>query len=122
AVFLAQMFQARLHERGRTRVVRVPPDHVRTEPGLHARQRNDEKASAIKQGLPHDARNAQHPRSPRLLLLQAARSAAITAAVSGRTPRHRKKESAACSTSMPKPSEVVAPDERAIVRKAVSRP
>src|SRR5690606_23478808 len=32
------------------------------------------------------------------------RSEASTGAVSGRTPRHRKKASAACSTSMPRPS------------------
>ena len=38
-----------------------------------------------------------------------ARSAASTGAVSGRTPRQRKKASAACSTSMPRPSRPRAP-------------
>src|SRR4029450_3907670 len=115
AVLLAQLFRAGLHERRGARIVRVPPQHMRVEPGLHARERNNEKANAIAQGLPRDARDAHHS-SAGLILLPAARSPAITRAVSGRTPRQREKESAACSTSMPTPSEVVAPHARAITR------
>ena len=44
--------------------------------------------------------------------------AASTGAVSGRTPRHRAKDSAACSTSMPSPSRAMAPWARAQSRKA----
>jgi len=51
----------------------------------------------------------------------AARSSAYTGAVSGRAPCHRKNDSAACSTSMPRPSPSrVAPDFRAASRNAVA--
>ena len=45
----------------------------------------------------------------------------ITAVVSGRTPRHQAKASAACSTSMPTPSaSCVTPAACACLRKVVS--
>ena len=44
----------------------------------------------------------------------------MTGAVRGRTPRHRKKDSAACSTSMPSPSATrAAPCARAKTRNGV---
>ena len=50
------------------------------------------------------------------------RSTNNTGPVSGRTPRQTAKASAACSTSMPRPSETRAPASSAWVMKGVSRP
>ena len=60
--------------------------------------------------------NAQNP-------VAALSRRASTGAVSGRTSRHLKNASAACSTSMPRPSDTMAaPCARANFMKGVSRP
>ena len=61
-------------------------------------QRNQRPAAAMRASSPHLMIR------PRKLIYGACRSCDNTAAVAGRTPRQTKKASAACSTSMPKPS------------------
>ena len=60
---------------------------------------SDQRAEAVAEALPRATRTRNAP--PRLARHAAWRS---TGAVSGRTPRQTKNDSAACSTSMPRPS------------------
>ena len=81
-----------------------PVEDVAEEPELHARRRRGPARPACSRSAFHsdDQRRAQAAPS-------APRSFRSTGAVSGRTPRQTKNDSAACSTSMPRPSQARAP-------------
>src|SRR5262249_34996869 len=88
------------------------------EPELHQDDERDRAAERVAEALPQQDYGADRTAA----LLHAARSRARTPRVSGRTPRQRKNDSAACSTSIPVPSQEPAPPPRAAARKGVSLP
>jgi hypothetical protein len=85
----AQLLEARLHERGRLRIVAGPPPHPH-------------QVGELRRGKIPAAASAGQPER-KTLLTRAARGSARTAAVSGRTPRHERRIGR-LPTSMPGPS------------------
>lgn len=81
-------------------------------------------SSSLRDSVPVPRRRSASPstRCPHGRQSSGTVSRSITAAVSGRTPRHHANASAACSTSMPTPSAMLrTPALRASRRKGVSR-
>ena len=101
--------------------------HERVDPGygapVHDVRRGTRAARAITARTAAPARSRSLPRrgsAAHASRAYAPRSFASTGPVSGRTPRQRKNDSAACSTSMPRPSLARAPAPRAAARNGVS--
>ena len=105
-VLLAQHLQALLHEGGGLGIVVAPPPDAREERKLH----REEDSRGGQREPREDAEDPLHAKR--------ARSSARTGPVSGARPRQRRNDSAACSTSMPRPSHARAPRERACSTKA----
>src|SRR5882762_4143621 len=106
-IVLLQDFQPFFHERAGGGIEPDPPDHVAEEPELVDNDRGEHEGDA--------------PPGPAQQPLHWFRSSSMTGRVSGRMPRHRKNDSAVCSTSMPRPSaRRVAPWDCASARKGVS--
>ena len=101
-ILRAQLVHALRHERRLADRMVAPPEDVRGEPQLRAARRRPPARRRAKQPA-HDAADRALSRPS---AAAGGRSSAKTGAVSGRTPRQRKKLSAACSISMPRPSAV----------------
>src|SRR6185436_1147689 len=115
----AQPLEACFHESGIGGLKDAPPQDMGIEPALHDDDRKNQRTKEIAEGLPDRTRRTGAARGGRH---QRWRSAASTDAVSGRRPRQSRKDSAACSTSMPEPSRASAPAARTMARNGVSRP
>ena len=112
--FSRSVVEPRLHERACCRgLIESHHSTCAKNQHLHAARAADARAA------PTTARQGPAPHPPHA----AARSIAITGAVSGRTPRQMKNDSAACSTSMPRPSATrAAPASRGKLQERRSRP
>ena len=103
------------------RLVHAAPEHVRVEPALHGERGDNERAQRVATGSSGRCRP-----KPALRFaterIQPRRSAASTGAVSGRTPRQSRNDSAACSTSIPLPSQACGARGARRRENGVSRP
>src|SRR5690606_16446495 len=128
---LAQLRHGIAHDGRARRWLHAVPDHLAEEPELHEQDQceqghqdaqHESNAGTMRPGSRFMCCHAH--RAPAVAFgvsASAVRMADSTGAVSGMMPRQMRKLSAACSTSIPRPSAAAAPACMASIMKGVGR-